>query len=481
MSKDSKLLKNTVFNVIYNLCNMLFPLITSMYISRILMREGIGNISYAQNIASYFVTFAALGLPTYGVREIAKARGSQLNTNKTFTELFLINAVSTALASVIYCILIASSFHNSLDTELTICFGCSILFNFINIDWFYQGKEEYVYIACRSIIVKIISLLCTILFVKTKDDYLKYAIILVAASGSNYIFNIFHVRKYVRLDFHDLKFKQHLTPLFVLALSIFLSTVYSKIDITMLGTMSTKAATGVYSNAHKIIDMIIVACTAISAVFLPRLSYYYNRDKKEFTGLIDLGIRILSFVTVPVTAGLFILSSQAVELLYGSDFSAASLTIRIFSILIIIKGFGNLLCYQLIICTGNEKKRLPAYLAAAVINVVLNAVLIPRYNENGAAVASVISEITVNLYQFISVKKIVDIPFPKKAIWQSVISTAVMSAAVLLFTSFTNLPMLAECILAVGIGAVTYLAVNLIMKNQFLFDCIMKMKGKLSK
>ena len=139
------------------------------------------------------------------------------------------------------------------------------------------------------------------------------------------------------------------------------------------------------------------------------------------------------------------------------------------------------MCYQLIICTGNEKKRLPAYLAAAVINVVLNAVLIPRYNENGAAVASVISEITVNLYQFISVKKTVDIPFPKKAIWQSVISTAVMSAAVLLFTSFTNLPMLAECILAVGIGAVTYLAVNLIMKNQFLFDCITKMKGKLSK
>lgn len=69
---NNSIAKNGVFNVIYNVANILFPLIIFMYVARILKPAGIGQVAYAQNIASYFVTFAPMGIPTLRIREIAK-------------------------------------------------------------------------------------------------------------------------------------------------------------------------------------------------------------------------------------------------------------------------------------------------------------------------------------------------------------------------------------------------------------------------
>ncbi|MBR3738813.1 MAG: flippase [Eubacterium sp.] len=463
--------KNIFFNIINDASNILFPLITSMYVSRIIMPEGVGLVSYAQNIASYFVTFAALGLPTYGIREIAKVQNDNTLSNKTFTELFIINAITTAVSTAAYAILVMSPLGSGFDKRLMLCFGISILFNFINIEWLYKGKEEYVYISLRSVIIKIISLVLIFVFVRTKEDYINYSIIIVVALGGNYIFNIIHARKIVKFSFKNLEFKKHINPLVVLALSLFLSSIYSKLDITMLGSMSTKEATGLYANAHKIVEMIITACSAISAVFLPRLSYYYKNDQKEFTRLIDKGVRILAFISVPAAVAVFVLAPQAIELLFGKEFVPGSSTVRILSVLIMVKSFGNLLCYQLVICTGNEKKRLPAYALANVANIALNALLIPKMAQNGAALASVASEVIVNAYQFFKMRKIVIIPVSKSALLQSVLSSAVMGVS-LFFLAKINLPLLASVVVCVIAGLGIYLLLNLLMKNEFLSETL---------
>ena len=472
--------KNIVFNVIYDAFNLIFPLITSMYVSRVLMPSGIGSVSYAQNISSYFVTLAALGLPTYGIREIAKVQGDKQLSNKTFTELFIINAVTTTVAVFAYAILVLTPLGSSFDKPLMLCFGISIFFNYLNIDWLYKGKEEYAYITIRSVVIKIISLALIFIFVRSKEDYIKYAVIIVVGLGGNYIFNIIHCRRLIRFSFKGLEFKKHLTPLLVLAFSLFLSSIYSKLDITMLGSMSTKDATGLYTNAHKIVEMIITACSAVSAVFLPRLSYYYKNEPKKFTELIDLGIRILSFIAIPAAVGLFILAPHALELLYGEEFVSAATTVRILSILVIVKSFGNLLCYQLVICTGNEKKRLPAYAFANVANIALNALLIPSLAENGAAIASVASELVVNAYQLVKMRKVVDIPFPKKALLQSIISSTLMGLTIF---GALQIPasMLVSTVLCVALGLAVYIIINFAMKNEFLLSTagtvLKKLKG----
>lgn len=471
--------KNTIFNVIYNVANIIFPLITSMYVSRILLDEGIGQVAYAQNIASYFVTFAALGIPTYGIREVAKVRNNKIMTNKLFTELFVINFVSTIIAFFSYLFLVLSFSDFRDDFLLFLCCGIPIFMNFFNVDWFYQGNEKYVYIAIRSVAIKILLLVFVIFFVKTREDYILYALITSLALCFNYIFNVVHIRKYVRFDFSELQFKRHFKPIFILAISIFLSSIYSKVDVTMLGVLSTQSAIGIYNNAHKVVEMIIMVATSISAVFLPRLSYFYKENRVEFYRLIEVGINILAFLTFPMMIGVFILAPEIIVVMFGNAFLDGGTTIRIFSVLILIKSFGNLLCYQLVIATGNEKKRLPAYVGAAISNVVLNLLLIPILGQNGAAIASVISEVIVNGYQTREMKRILGFKIPVKVIIQGVLSSTIMGIVVLYVVSFVTAS-LTKCIIGVIAGVISYVVVNLLIKNEMCLYVINFVKERLN-
>lgn len=481
MSSKS-LAKSSVFNIFYNLSNLLFPLITSIYVSRVLLPEGVGRVSYAQSFASYFITLSALGLSTYGVREMAKLRGNQQEKNKLFSELFSINFISTIVCSAIFFILVFMIDRFRSDLWLFMFCGIQILLNFMNIDWLYQAEEEYAYIACRSIVVKIISLIAVFVLVKERNDYIYYALISSLAAASNYIFNVINARKYVKFEFklvkqQELNLKKHMKPILILAASSFLSTIYSKIDITMLGTMVSDEATGLYTNAHKIIEIVVSLCTAISAVFLPRLSLYYKNNKQEFKKMLDLGFRTLCFITVPATIGIFIMAPSVVEIMYGSSFVAATITIRLFAIIIIIKSFGNLFCYQLVIATGNERKRLPAYIIATIINIILNVILIPRMAQNGATIASVISELIVNGVQLYAMVKIIDIPISWEVITQSMVSSVIMGVCVIYIMKL-SIPVIIKSIIAVIGGICIYIIFNIIFKNQIMMEFLNKLQRK---
>ena len=463
--------KNSLFNILYNTASVLFPFITSIYTSRVLQSDGIGKVAYGQNLASYFVIFAVLGLPTYGVREIAKIEKNQDDINKVFTELIIINALFTTIATFFYVLLILCVPKFKSDFKLFFSCGLQIVLNYLNIDWFYQGKEEYIYISIRSIIVKTVSFFMVLLIVKRHDDYILYALISSLALSANYIFNIIHARKYVKITLAGLNFKRHYKSLIILAVSYFLSAAYSKIDITMLGSMSTESATGIYNNAHKIIDMAIVVCSSISSVFLPRLSYYYKYNRSQFLALIEMGIRILSFISFPVTIEIFIVAPQIMRILYGESFAAGALTIRIFSLLILVKSFGNLLCYQLVIATENEKKRLLPFLFAAIFNIIFNAILIPRMAQNGAAIASVVSELIVNVLQFIAIHKLLSIKLSAKPIIEAVTTSVVMGIAGLLISRLFDCYLLQLGSSAI-LGVAIYFLLNYIIRNETLINIL---------
>ena len=89
-------------NAIKDVLNVLVPFVYSIYVARVLPEYWIGKVTIAQNIAQYFVYIAALGIPNYGIREIAKNRDTRDGINKLFTELFIINAISTGLATLCY-------------------------------------------------------------------------------------------------------------------------------------------------------------------------------------------------------------------------------------------------------------------------------------------------------------------------------------------------------------------------------------------
>lgn len=475
---QKSLTKNSIYNIIYTVANILFPFVTSIYVSRILLPVGVGKVASAQNIASYFVTIAALGLPSYGVREFAKVRENKCESNKLFTELFLLNIISTTLAVTGFFVLIFVNSEFNGEWALYSACGLAIFFNYLNIDWMYKGLEEYGYITGRSLLIKALSLIALLLFVKTRQDYVAYALISSLATGGNYVFNIIHAKEFVKFDFTAIRIQKHVKRVLLIACIIFLSGIYSKIDVTMLNVMANDESVGFYSYAQKTINMVLTMANAVTAALLPRLSYYYDNDREGFYRLLDKGFQILCVMTLPLTVGMALVASQAVEFLYGEAFVPAALTIQLMCPLILIKGFGDLFCYQLVYSTKSEEIILPAAAAASVINIIMNSILIPTLLQNGAVIASVFSELTTNAIQFIYMKKKVHFNINGRLLVTGLFSTAIMSVCVLMIMQL-RLANTIGLFVEVVCGAVIYVAVNLVMKNVLMLEIVEKIKSRI--
>ena len=459
----NSLIKNAIFNVFYRVLNVIFPLVTAAYVARVLEPEGVGKVAYAQNIVSYFVMFAVLGIPRYGTREIAKCRQNPDARDKLFTELIVINTVSTMLCGLGYYL---SVFYGLLgDSVVYLVCGTELLFNFINIDWFYQGEEEYVYITLRSVLIKVLSIFALFTFVRNKQDYPIYALITCFGLGCNNIFNVIHARTRVKLTFRGLEFKKHFKPIMFLMLSVIAASLYNKVDITMLGLMAKEDAVAYYVNANKMITMVLTLVTAISGVFMPRLSFLYETDRVQFEKLITKGVKIVLLLAIPCCVGLIMVAKDAVQILFGVQFLPTVPALRILSSLIVVIGVCDLLCLQAIISSGNERFLIWSRVVAGITNIMLNALLIPHLQHVGAAIASVISEIIVNGMIFPVALKVVRPKIEMKFCFSLLFSTIIMLCAVLVIQHSVGTPF--SRLLASVVGGITVFAIVLLLtKNE---------------
>ena len=463
------LAKNTFFNILYEVVSLVFPLVYSMYVARVLFAGGVGKVSFANNIVSYFILFASFGLPTYSVREIAKCHDNQNEKNTLFSELFLLNGIFTTVVLLIYtgCLCFIPFMRE--NYLLYICCGIPLLLNYFNIEWLYKGNEEFGFILVRSIVIKLSMTVALLLFVHRKEDYIIYALILSMATTGNYLFNVVHARKIVKLTIKNLNLKKHIKPVCVFFAGMFMASAYSRLDVLMLGIFGDSSAVGYYSYAQKTINIIITICTAFSAASLPRLSYYYEHEKEKFYDLIRKGSSLLFFIAIPLTVGCILLAESIVLVLYGNSFSGSIMTVRILGILIFIKGLGDLLCYQLVMSTGYEKIRIPAAAVASIINAVLNFILIPLFMQSGAAVASVISELIVNIGQFIYVSRKLHIQLSLKAFFQSILISAIMGMCIFSTIHFFEMKPIAIFVIGTISGIIVYLVLNVLLRTDMFY------------
>ena len=187
MKKSLKL--NFVMNAILTMSQFIFPLITFPYVSRILLPEGTGKVSFATSVISYFAMFAQLGIPTYGIRACAQVRDNKEELTRTAQEIFFINLVMTILAYAVFIVGLFTVPRLQQDKRLFLIVSSTLFFNAIGMEWLYKALEQYTYITVRSIIFKFIALVAMFLLIHEKSDYVIYGGISILASSASNIFN----------------------------------------------------------------------------------------------------------------------------------------------------------------------------------------------------------------------------------------------------------------------------------------------------
>jgi O-antigen/teichoic acid export membrane protein len=466
---NNSLFKNSVFNVIYKLTSSLFPLIYTTYLSRVLFADGVGKVSYAQNILQYFAIIASLGIPNYGVREIAKVRDDKKQVNKLFSELFWINFVSTTICLLAYYSLIFINNSFEQERELYVVVGLQLFFNYFSVDWFYQGEEQYKYITIRNFVIKVFALVSICVFVNKKEDYIIYAIIYALTIAGNNIFNMIHLHKFdIHIGLKGIDVKKHYKPVFLLLCTAISVELYTLVDTTMLGVLCSDEVVGYYTNTMRLVKTVIVLVTSISGVLLPRLSFYYSHGRLEkMNEIINQIFSVLLYLFLPCGIGIFVTADLIVPVFFGESFRNAIITLKSASFLIYALGFSNFFGTQILLTFGSEKKLLICTIMGAVTNMILNIILIPRWQQNGAAFASVISELVVTLltYYFCSNYICIRLSFD---FLMSTFTSVFMMVVSVLFVKKIECNMYLLLICSVLTGILVYILIGVITKNEVL-------------
>ena len=465
------LARNSFYNAVYRCLNVLFPLITMSYVARVLLASGIGEVASATNIATYFTVLAALGLPTYGTKVIAACADKE-STNKAFWDLITVNFISTVIFSIAYYTLVFT--HPFFKDQLLLfsVVGLAIVFNAINVDWFYQGKEEYGYITLRSFIIKILSLIAIFVFLKSRDDVVIYALILTLSNVANYLFNIIHIRKFISWPKNIIDIRPHLKPILLLLSASIIIELYTMVGTTLLTFFSQSESVGYFTNSMTIIRVVRTLVTAVSAVFLPRLSFYYHSGKlSEFQQLIDKGLKILFYLTVPAAVGVCLVANDAVLLLFGDSFYGSIISVRILSLSIITIALSNFIGYQVFITIGREKLMVYSTIIGATVNIILNVLLISWLDYVGVALASALSELSVTAYQMYYLKKLSFLNVHAKYLLKGMGAVVMMSIVILLIQILIE-PQILRLVLSVSIGALFYIMFTILFKNEIAIQMI---------
>jgi O-antigen/teichoic acid export membrane protein len=395
------------------------------YVSRVLGVENIGIVNFAVTYASYFALFVALGIPMYGMREIAKRSENPEGRNQVFSELFVLNISSAVIFSLVYLITIFSVPTLSQEREFLLITGISVLFVPLNVDWFFSGREKFKVVTLRALAAKIVALGGLFIFVRTREDIVPYLILTVAANLSSQIWNFGYLLKTeVKFCFRSLQLKKHLNATLILLASNMAIGVYTMLSTLLLGFLSDYTQVGYYTSAIKAGTIILPIITAMSPVIVARINTIKEaKDSQvEILRLLNNSFGYMLMLAIPATIGLIMTAPHFVPLFFGEEFGPAAVSLQILSPLIVIIGLSNLFGMQVLMAMGHEKKLLVAVLFGVVSNCCLNVWLAGRYGSVGASVASVMAEIIVTVATFIFALKILPVRINIRYILQPVLA-----------------------------------------------------------
>ena len=401
MNKQS-IKKNYIMNTILTVSGLIFPMISFPYISRVLGPTGTGPVKFATSVVSYFAIFSQLGVPTYGIRICAKLRDDKEKLSKTVHELLFINIMMSIL---VYGLLLASLFLVPKFQDkrvLLIIIGSTVFFNSVGMEYLYKALEQYTYITVRSLIFKLIALILMFVLIKNQDDYIIYGVLSVFASSASNVVNFIHSRKYISYRWQgDYCIKKHLKAVTIFLAMTCATTVYLHLDEVMIGFMLSDTDVGYYDAAVKLKTLLVALVTSLGAVLLPRTSYYV--EKGEVDKVKNISKKALNFVliiSVPVVVFFITFAREGVLFLSGEKYIPSISAMQFIMPTIIFIGITNIIGMQILVPLGKEKIVLYSEIIGAVVDLIVNILLIPRFRSTGAAIGTLMAEIVVFVVQF---------------------------------------------------------------------------------
>lgn len=470
---------NYLYNLLYQITAILLPLITMPYVSRVLSPQGVGTNSLTNANTQYFMLLGTLGITMYATKKIATVRENKRKLRQTFWEIFSIQFIGCMISYVIFVLVLG--LNSSLGMYYMLQ-GFFILSSAIDISWYFVGIEDFKNASIRSFFVKVTSVILIFIFVKDSNDLWKYILINSLTMFVGQFVMWFYVDKsnFSFKSLEKLKLKKHMLPVLVLFIPQVASQIYTVLDKTMLGVYSPTVDVGYYDQSQKIVRILLTIITSLGMVMMPRIASLTSKNQHDLVkDTLKKSFTVISFLAVPIAFGIMSVSDRFIPLFFGYEYISVIPLLKISSVLIIIIGLGNVFGTQYMIAVGKNKEYTISVCVGAVVNFILNLILIPKYSALGAVIATVSAELSIALIQLWCSREILDFSWIKET-YRYWVSGIIMLLVLRLLDIGTHRNVLI-LIRQIAGGMTVYFVMLLILRDKMLKNAFQTVKDRLKK
>ena len=470
--------KNYINNASYQLLLLITPFITTPYLSRVLEPAGIGTYSYTYSIVSYFILLASLGVADYAQREIAYQQDDPHLQSRTFYEVNCIRFLLVGLSLCVYYFVVSSFSGDHLIYWYQALNIIAVLFD---ISWFFQGLEEFGKIVLRNFIIKFASIVLIFVLIHQPDDLNKYVCLIGMMNVLSGLSIWLYLPKYlVAVPRKEIKPFRNFSIIIQMFLPQIAIQIYTVLDKTMIGVMTdSPLENGYYEQAEKVVKMSLTIVTSLGTVMLPRIAYAYaHKNYETIRTSMMRSYRFVWFLTVPMFCGFIAISNNFVPWFFGPGYDKVVPLMQILSGLVIAIGLSNVTGIQYMLPTNQQNKLTLTVICGAIVNFALNLFLIPMMQSVGAAVASLIAEITVTAVQFYVVRNAFSIFEIGKLSIKYLFSGLIMFAVTCPLSIYLG-PSIVHTFITIAAGGLIYIGILLLTKDSMLYMFISKVQEKI--
>lgn len=471
---DRKLFTNYIYNILYQLVKVVMPIIIVPYTMGHLGETTLGISDFASNIASWFILFGTLGANVYGNRQIARVRDNEEDRSRTFFEIITMQIINMSIALFLY---VAYTYFFVKENQIIYVLHClTIISSAFEITWFYYGVEDFKTVSIRNIIIKIVGVGLIMLFVKSPADLWLYVVINSGTDLLGQVIMYAKLREYIHfVRFNVFKgYMKHIGATFTLFVPTIAISVYTLLDQTMLGFLTDDTANvALYKAAQGFVKMFLYFITSIGSVMMPRIANRYEKSNNsdEVNRYLNTTFHLAIFLAIPMMMAMIVVSPYFIPWYLPEQLTIISL-IQYSSPIVLFISISNVFGMQYLVPTGHNKEYTTSVIAGAVINCIVNLILIPKHAGVGAAIGSVCAEFAVMFVQFLFVRDKIEI-HAFKSFLLYVIASIAMSVAVVIIGNIMGPSFLCNVVQAL-VGTCIYGLILLVTREQMLVTFINK-------
>lgn len=466
--------RNYAYNVTMTIINILIPFVTTPYITRVLEPEGLGRIVFTTSIVQYFVLLTTLGVDLYGTRELAVLKSRPKEFQKTFWNIVFLKVITFSVSFSLFLAFV--TLYGRKYTLLFLIQSISIFNALTDITFLYRSIEDFKSITIRGLTVRIIGVALLFILVKKPYDFYTYAGINVLTGAFGNIWLWIRKPKGLKMAKPELGLiKQHLTGSLKLFIPLLAIQVYAVFDKTMLGILASESEVAYYEMSQRLVKIALGLVTAIGPVMIPRMSNIFAQKNggSKTTEYVKNVFEFMTYSSIIIIVLIATTMKDFVPLFFGSKFLKVKELIIYISPIILFISWSNLFGMQVLIPMRKEKYFAVSVLSGAIVNFILNILLIPKYKALGAAMGTVLAEFVVTFVQIILIRKLLDLRSLYSGFWKHLVSGLLTLSFLLVFTKL-NFGSVAKVLLELLVGSALYVTLELLLKTEINYYIIRK-------